>query len=140
MCVVCQAPIQTEQLEAFSHQFLDILNHASAAFMISVGHRTGLFEAMRHLPASTSQEIAQAAELNERYVREWLGAMTAAGIVHCDDRGERYELPAAHRALLSREPGTDNLAPLTQYFGMFGRVEDRIVECFRRGGGVPYEA
>ena len=93
-----------------------------------------------HRAASTSQEIAEAAALNERYVREWLGAMTAAGIVHCDDRGERYELPAAHRALLSREPGTDNLAPLTQYFSMFGRVEDRIVECFRRGGGVPYEA
>jgi 2-polyprenyl-3-methyl-5-hydroxy-6-metoxy-1,4-benzoquinol methylase len=140
MCVVCQAPIQTEQLEAFGNQFLNILNHASAAFMISVGHRTGLFETMRHLPRATSQEIAEAAELNERYVREWLGAMTAAGIVQCDEQGKRFSLPSAHRALLSREPGTDNLAPLTQYFSLFGRVEDQIVECFRRGGGVPYEA
>jgi hypothetical protein len=54
------------------------LRFTSAPFVISVGHRTGLFEAMRHLPPATSQEIAGAAELNERYVREWLGAMTAA--------------------------------------------------------------
>jgi SAM-dependent methyltransferase len=140
MCVICQAPIATAELEAFGSRFLELLNHASAALMISVGHRVGLFEAMRCPGAATRQEISDRAGLNERYVREWLGAMTSAGIVRCDIRGERFELPAAHRALLTGEPGADNLAPLSQYFSVLGQVEDRIVECFRQGGGVPYEA
>jgi SAM-dependent methyltransferase len=29
---------------------------------------------------------------------------------------------------------------LTQYFAVLGSVEDRIVDCFQRGGGVPYSA
>ena len=52
-----------------------ILNHAAVGIMMSVGHRTGLFEAMAKLAPSTSQQIAAAAGLNERYVREWLAAV-----------------------------------------------------------------
>ena len=33
----------------------------------------------------------------------------------------------------------DNLAVFAQYVSLLGSVEDDIVECFRRGGGVPYE-
>jgi len=33
----------------------------------------------------------------------------------------------------------DNLAVFAQYIGLLGSVEDDIVECFRKGGGVPYE-
>jgi DNA-binding IclR family transcriptional regulator len=50
----------------------------------SIGHRTGLFDAMRNQPSMTSEEIAARAGLNERYVREWLGAMVTSGIVAVD--------------------------------------------------------
>jgi hypothetical protein len=43
----------------------------------SIGHRTGLFDAMRDQPPQTSDEIAARAGINERYVREWLGVMSA---------------------------------------------------------------
>ncbi|HEU5260751.1 MAG TPA: hypothetical protein VFU41_04905 [Gemmatimonadales bacterium] len=43
-----------------------------------MGHRTGLFDVMSKLPPATSDEIAARAVLNERYVREWLGAMVTA--------------------------------------------------------------
>jgi ubiquinone/menaquinone biosynthesis C-methylase UbiE len=140
MCLICQQSLDPAQLDSCGAQFLTMLNHSAAIVMISVGHRTGLLEAMRHLPPSTSVEIAEAAELNERYVREWLGGMTAAGIVECDDDGKRFHLPPAQRALLTEEPGADNLAPLTQWMTMTGSVEEKIVRCFREGGGVPYEA
>jgi hypothetical protein len=60
---------------------LAVLNHGTLCLMVSVGHRTGLFDAMSKLPPATSEEIAIQARLNERYVREWLGAMTTAGVV-----------------------------------------------------------
>ena len=56
-----------------------MLDEASLALMVSVGHRTGLFDVMAQMPAATSAEIASRASLRERYVREWLAAMTAGG-------------------------------------------------------------
>jgi hypothetical protein len=48
--------------------------------MISLGHRTGLFDLLSALPPSSSLEIARAAGLHERYVREWLGAMVTGRV------------------------------------------------------------
>lgn len=124
--------------EAFANRFLSVLNHGSLCMMVSVGHRTGLFDAMRDLPPSTSVEIAAKAALNERYVREWLGAMVTGGIVEVDPNTNRFLLPREHAAYLSRAAGADNMAVFAQYIGLMGTVEDDIVECFHKGGGVPY--
>ena len=107
--------------------------------MASIGHRTGLFDVMRDLPPSTSEGIAATAGLNERYVREWLGAMVTAGVVEVDPSTSHFRLPAEHAAFLTRAAAADNMAAFTQYISVLGGVEDDIVECFRKGGGVPYE-
>ena len=124
---------------AFGGRVLDVINHGSLALMISIGHRTGLFDTMRGLRPSTSAEIAAAAGLNERYVREWLGAMVTGGVVDVDEESTRFTLPAEHAASLTRAAGMDNMAAFTQYISVLGMVEDDIVRCFREGGGVPYE-
>lgn len=64
--------------------------------MASVGHRTGLFDTMRELAPSTSAEIAARAGLNERYVREWLGAMVTARVAEVDPASNRFWLPLEH--------------------------------------------
>jgi hypothetical protein len=93
---------------------------------------------MAGLPFSTSDEIAKAAGLNERYVREWLGAMTVSRIVEYDNVMDKYFLPVEHASLLTRSAEKDNFAVFTQYISMMGNVEDKIVDCFNNGGGVPY--
>src|SRR4051794_6292171 len=60
-------------VQAFAGRFLGILNEAAVAVLTSVGHQTGLFDTLAGLPAATSEQIADAAGLDERYVREWLG-------------------------------------------------------------------
>ncbi|MFO7953342.1 class I SAM-dependent methyltransferase [Thioalkalivibrio sp.] len=125
--------------EAFADHLADVLNHGALCLMLSVGHRTGLFDGMRGRPASTSHEIAQATDLAERYVREWLGAMATAGIVTVEPEGPRFTLPPAHAACLTRAAAADNLAVFAQYIAVLGAVEDRIVAAFRTGAGVPYE-
>jgi 2-polyprenyl-3-methyl-5-hydroxy-6-metoxy-1,4-benzoquinol methylase len=125
--------------EAFSGELLTALNYGALCLMISVGHRAGIFDAMRGLPPSTSEEIATTAGLNERYVREWLGAMATAGVVHLDPSNVRYVLPPEHAAFLARAAAADNIAVFAQYIAILGAVEDEVVECFKKGGGVPYE-
>ncbi len=124
--------------EAFSERLLTALNHGALCLMASVGHRTGLFDAMSQAPPATSDEIAKKAGLNERYVREWLGAMAAARVVDVDPAMLRFSLPPEHAAFLTRAHAADNMAVFTQYIALFAGVEDDIVQCFRNGGGVPY--
>jgi ubiquinone/menaquinone biosynthesis C-methylase UbiE len=125
--------------EVFAGRLLSALNDGALCLMASIGHRTGLFDAMRDQPPRTSGEIASLAGLNERYVREWLGAMVTAGVVTVDPQTVRFTLPPEHTAFLTRAAAADNLAVFAQYIALLGSVEDDIVECFKHGGGVPYE-
>ncbi|MDL0429954.1 class I SAM-dependent methyltransferase [Marinobacter sp. TBZ242] len=125
--------------ETFSERMVEVLNSGALALMLSVGHRTGLLDAMADMPPATSAGIAEKAGLDERYVREWLGAMTVGGIVDHDPVTEDYYLPPEHAASLCRKSPTDNIAVFAQYIPLLGSVEDDIVHCFRHGGGVPYE-
>ncbi len=130
--------VDSAKAEAFAGRLLRALNDGALCLMVAVGHRVGLFDAMRDLPAATSDEIARRARLNERYVREWLGAMVTGRVVDVDPETKRYLLPPEHAAFLTRAAGADNLAVFTQYISLLGSVEDEIVECFKHGGGVPY--
>jgi SAM-dependent methyltransferase len=124
----------------FAERMGQMMNDAALSLMVSVGHRTGLFDVMAAMPAATSGEIAARAGLNERYVREWLGAMTTGKIVDHDGATGTFSLPADHAAILTRAAGPSNLAAIAQNVGMVALVEDQIVDCFRHGGGVPYSA
>jgi SAM-dependent methyltransferase len=124
----------------FAERMIHVMNDAALALMVSVGHRTGLFDVMAAMPAATSAEIASGAALDERYVREWLAAMTTGGIVDHDGAAGTFSLPADHAAWLTRSAGLNNLAIQAQYVGLLALVEDQIVDCFRHGGGVPYSA
>ncbi len=126
--------------EDFAGRMLHTMNEAALALMVSVGHRTGLFDVMAAMPAATSAEIASSAALDERYVREWLAVMTTGRIVDHDDATRSFSLPADHAAWLTRAAGRSNLAVGMQYIGLLALVEDQIVDCFRNGGGVPYSA
>ena len=132
------ATLDTAAAEAFGDRLMETMNAGALCLMISVGHRTGLFDTMAGMPPATSTEIAARARLNERYVREWLGAMVTGHVVLHDPADGRYRLPAAHAAYLTRPAAPNNLAALAQYIPQLGSVEDDIVHCFRNGGGVPY--
>lgn len=124
--------------ETFAGELLATLNHGALCLMVSVGHRTGLFDHLSKMAPGTSGEIAAQAGLNERYVREWLGAMVTAKVMTVDPDSQKFSLPAEHAAFLTRAAATDNLAVFAQYIPLLGEVENDIVACFKNGGGVPY--
>jgi 2-polyprenyl-3-methyl-5-hydroxy-6-metoxy-1,4-benzoquinol methylase len=136
---MAHAPVFDDaKLSAFEERLTATLNAGAFCLMASIGHRTGLFDAMAAMPPGSSAEIAAGAGLNERYVREWLGAMVAAGVVDYDPDAGTYALPAEHAARLTRAATPANFAVFAQYIPLLGAVEEEIIACFRAGGGVPY--
>ncbi len=132
--------LDMSKVEAFGGQMVGFLNGGAAALGLSIGHQTGLFDAMAELPPATSDEIAEAAGLNERYVREWLGAMVTAGVIEYDRGRGAYVLPPEHAALTTRAAGPNNYACFMQFIPMAGAVEAEVIDKFRHGGGVPYSS
>jgi SAM-dependent methyltransferase len=130
--------LNAEKAEKFAGRMVELMNSSMLGLMTSVGHRTGLFDTLTTLPPSDSAEIADAAHLDERYVREWLNAMTVGRFIDYDPGSRTYVLPPEHAASLTRSAGPGNMANVTQFTALMGGVEDEIVACFQAGGGVPY--
>jgi SAM-dependent methyltransferase len=124
--------------DAFAETMGAHLHGAAVTMMTAVGYRTGLFETLAHLPPSTPQEIAEAAGLHERYVREWLAAMTTARVVTYDASTGTYLLPDANAQSLTRAYGPRNLGTIAQLLTTLVKVEDALIDAFRNGSGVAY--
>ena len=130
--------IEAVRVEAFEERIVGALNDAGMLLMMSLGHRLGIFDALADGRPVTSAALAVRVACDERYVREWLGAMTVAGVLVLDPACDTYRLPAEHAALITRT-GEANLGVYAQFIGVLGAVEDDVMRCFREGGGVPYE-
>ncbi len=130
--------IDMEKAGAFAGQVIGILNGGLLSLMLSIGHKTGLYDTMATMEPSTSEQIAKAAKLNERYVREWLGAMVTGRIVEYDAAKRTYFLPPEHAGSLIRAAGPNNLCVMAEFVPEIAAVQEGIVTSFRKGGGVPY--
>jgi len=132
--------VEKSKAEQFVERTVQIMNDAGLALMMSIGHRTSLFDTMAKLPPSSVSAIAEAAALNPRYVKEWLGAMVTGGIVEHDAATNTFVLPAEHAACLTRASSPNNIAVAAQWISVLGTAEDAVVEAFKHGRGVPYSA
>lgn len=127
-----------ETTDEFTDRITAAIDGASLALLLSIGHQTGLLDTMAGLPPVTSDRIAEAAGLNERYVREWLAGMTTGRVVDYHPATAEYSLPAHRAKVLTRAAGPDNLALVALFFPLLAEVEQKIIGCFRTGGGLPY--
>jgi hypothetical protein len=125
-------------VKQFGTKLLGIYTGGILTKLIDLGYQVGLFEAAR-LGATTSQGLAKRAGLKERYVREWLAAMVTSGIFVYDAKTQEYRLPEEHATLLTGDAHT-NTAPTSRMINHFGSHLQRLVGCFRDGGGISYSA
>lgn len=131
----CPAPaLDQTRSAAFARHLLAMLTGGALAPLIGLGHRLGLFEAAALGPA-TSAELAARTGLQERYVREWLGAVATGGVLDLDGTDRRYVLPAEPAPLLTGSRAA-NAAPMASMLqAMVGAIPE-LERCFRDGGGV----
>lgn len=130
--------LDRKRIQEFARKLFGHYTSGVLTLMVDIGNRTGLFEAAAQGPG-TSQQIAGRAGLNERYVREWLGAMATGGIVEYEPASRTFTLPPEH-ALCLTGPSSRNLAPGSQGLAMLAKRLPGVAEAFRAGGGVAYSA
>jgi SAM-dependent methyltransferase len=136
-------PTADELRDALVERLLTATVGAMEVVGVYIGERLGLFSALAERGASTSQELAEALGLNERYVREWLEQQAAGGILELDAGSgngaeRRYSLPAGHDEALLDETSLNYIAPIGQLLVACVRPVHAVLKAFRTGDGVPY--
>ncbi len=142
MTTSAETAVQTEALaERLFGGAIAALEIAS----VHIGGRLGFYQALADGGEATPAQLAGRTGTAERYVREWLEQQAVAGFLAVEDRdaeptARRYELPAAHRPVLVEEEDLNYLTPLASLtLGVLGPME-ALLEAYRTGAGVPYEA
>jgi 2-polyprenyl-3-methyl-5-hydroxy-6-metoxy-1,4-benzoquinol methylase len=126
--------------EAFVGTVLTNFGAAFAGLLTAIGDKLGLFKDLAANGAATSTELAERANITERYAREWLAQMQAVGYIEYDAGSDRYSLPAEHVPALAEERGPVFFGGAHQMLLGLGDALPLLVEAFRKGGGVPQSA
>ncbi len=125
--------------KAFAERVFGDFRAALVGMLCSLGDRLGLFAALAEGPA-TSEEFAARAGIHERYAREWLSGLTAAGYLAYDPATQHFSLPPEHAPVLAQEPTPFSAGYAFQHlFGWMGMMEE-YARAFQDGKGIPQSA
>jgi SAM-dependent methyltransferase len=127
----------TERRDALVERLFGSTLGALDVLSVYFGARLGLYRALADRDASSSDELAEATGLNERYVREWLEQQATTGILDVDDE-RRYTMPPGHDEALLDETSLNYIAPVGKLLVGCVRPIDAVLAAYRSGGGVPY--
>jgi SAM-dependent methyltransferase len=137
--------IDAERQREFAGRLLAATSGSLELATIYLGERLGLYRALADDGPLTAPELASATATAERYAREWVEAQAACGFVEVDDPSlpadeRRFALPPEHADALLNRQSLAYLAPMARFAAASAGVMRQLVEAFRSGGGVPYEA
>ena len=118
---------------------LNALNDSALCLMVSVCHRTGLFDTMRDFQPANSGDIAIRAGLNERYVRECLSALLTSGVVEFEPSTQHLSLPPEHAGYLTRAAGADNIGAFAQYIAGSVASSTTSLSALRKAEASPIQ-
>jgi SAM-dependent methyltransferase len=126
-----------DKVKAFAGLMTNDLGAALQGALSYIGDRLGIFQSMAAAGAVTSTELAARTGLNERYLREWLGAMTAAKYIEYDPATARYSMPREHAMVLADETSPFFMGGFMQMVVPEVAMAPKLLESFRSGRGVP---
>jgi 2-polyprenyl-3-methyl-5-hydroxy-6-metoxy-1,4-benzoquinol methylase len=136
--IAARAAIDPDRLKAYSLRLFGYMNGATVSMMVCLGDRLGLYGALAELGEASSEDLARHTGLAERWVREWLYAQGASGLLETR-AGERFSLSPEAVAVLVDETHPANGIGMLSQIPDLARTLERLPEAFRTGLGLPYD-
>jgi len=133
MATVAPQRLDEAKLEAFMGKLIGDFGGTMAVQLAALGDRLGLWKELAKA-AATPSELAQRAGIHERYAREWLQGVAAAGYVERD--GDRFVLPPENVEAFAHEAGPFFVGGMLEMLPAMMDVFPAVERAFREGGGV----
>ena len=131
-----EVQLDQEKLEAFLERIVLDVGTAMRGGLMYIGDRLGIFAALAQSGPVTGAELAQRTGLDERYLREWLGAMATAEYLEHESVGDTYLLAPEHALPLADEEFPFFAGGFVQMIVPTVTVAPQVAEAFRTGMGV----
>lgn len=125
--------------KAFQRRMVGVMNDASLGLLLGIGDELGLLDVLARTGPADTATLAEAAGVDERYLREWLDGIVAGDVAVYDAAAGLYSLPPERAACLTPADGPVNLARSLKMLTMLAGVEPQLRERFRHGGGLDYD-
>jgi SAM-dependent methyltransferase len=132
------ATIDEAKLEAVIGTTITDMGGAVGAVLSLIGDRLGLFRAMAGAGPLTSADVAGRTGTSERYVREWLAAQAAGGVLTYDAARGTFELPPEQAMVYADESSPAFMAGGFELLESLWNDVPRFEQAFRSGEGVAW--
>ena len=126
------------KLHQFVGQMLSDLGGAASVALVRIGDSLGLYKKLNEGGAMTVAELAAAAGVHERYLREWLGQQAASHYIAYDPATQKFSLPPEQAMVFAIE---DSPVYLVGAFGLMASLLDnqaKVEPAFKTGAGVAW--
>ena len=111
---------------------------ALGVFMAYLGDQAGVFDALDGAGRLSVAELAAKTGLNEKYLREWLGSVCAAGYVNHHAEDETFSLDPEQALVFTREGQPACMQGFFQLIVSQFAGHEKATETFRTGQGRPW--
>ena len=130
--------VDQDKLNNLLGQMLADIGGAASVAMVRMGDQLGLYKTMHARGPMTCTQLATAAEVSERYLREWLAHQAASNYVSYDPTHQTYTLPPEQAMVFAIEDSPVTM--LGAFDGVAGWADGQpnVQVAFKHGGGVAW--
>ncbi len=127
------------ELNALMGKMVNEMGAAANGVLVMIGDKLGLFRSLSEHGPLTAAELAERTGTFERYVREWLSAQAASGLVSYDPATGRFSMTPEQTAVLADEESPAFMVGGFQLAAAVYAGESRLADAFRTGEGIGWE-
>jgi ubiquinone/menaquinone biosynthesis C-methylase UbiE len=132
-----KSQLDWDKIKSFSKQVSGDIGAAMLGALSYIGDRLGIFSVLAEAGSVTSADLAKRTGLSERYLREWLSAMAAAGYLNYDAAAKTYAMPPEHAMVLARDDSPFFAGGFIEMIVPQMSIAPKVMESFKNGRGVP---
>ncbi len=131
--------VNPDALRQFSGKVSGSITGGLNCALTLVGDQLGLYPALAKAGPCTSQQLADATNLSERWVREWLYQQSCIEQVDYDEQTDCFSMSPEAQAVLANPDHPAYMGGMFQsVVAMFETVE-HLPDCFRTGIGQSFD-
>jgi 2-polyprenyl-3-methyl-5-hydroxy-6-metoxy-1,4-benzoquinol methylase len=130
--------VDDAKLHQFVGQMLSDLGGAASVALVRMGDALGLYKTLHARGPMTTGELAAAAGVNERYLREWASHHAASNYLSYDPATQKFALPEEQAMVFAVDDSPVNMLGAFDAIVAFLGNQEKVQPAFKNGGGVAW--
>ena len=131
--------LDSEKLKKLQWQIMQNVAASAIIPLMRIGDELGLFKVLADNGPCTDEEFSNLAKIDNRYGREWLLALCAAGYCSADEDVNKFHLSPEQQAVFAFEDSPALMIGAYDVLSANVHGIDSVREAFKTGEGVHYE-